>query len=1546
MKLKFTLIALLIGILSCKGQQFQAENLIFNVLSEEEKTCTLSGEVQDMLNITFTDSVYNSENGNIYKVTEISDSAFYGHSTEWISLPNSIKKIGKSAFANCQLTFAEIGGSVNHIGDYAFFNNQSSLRISNNNPEPALIGKEICNLNTTWIVPGMAVDSYKSQWGFERVFSNDTIKSLNIDQVRVKPGVPYKIHYKTEPENCYVKFEAKSGLISVRNDSIFASTLMDDCYASMNCFVLYKATAYSACSVYVEPLDSIKIDGIVYGILSESEVTVKKVTEECLENVKIPLSIKDETGRLYSVTQISEKAFFCNKKLKSVSIPASVREIGNNNFNGCNNLSQIIIEDSEQLLQSYGYSFDNGSVVDLYLGRDVSDHTLYFISNGVANLTISKYVTRFGESNLTSMPCLQIINCQNPVPIQLHKSIYSSMGQLKIVVPAGSEDDYKAAWGELFEGAIFISNSAIATKLSIEKYDSVVHSRIASQITYTVEPADALVYWTASNYSNVVNENGVVTTYYDGDYEFTITAHTLNGLTAQCEMRNESYMRFSNDVYVVPPGTTYQAKISTIDIAKGFKQVYSVSRDCERYLKVSESGLITGMSYGLGSIDVSLYDDNNLLMTRKNAYVEVKKYPSEIEISDSVIFVESGNKETITDLLLITPPNNVSYYLDWESADSTIAYVERSIPNYTAKGYRYYLHGNEPGNVKITGKSFNGLPLSFEARVYKEVDSSLVKENEYIKLGESKHFPVLDYFIESNQEISYLIDDPSIISIDDAGNVTGLSYGKTTVRVNLSPQRYSVTLTFSVCEYPDNVTLMNREIEIIGIGNSLPLVLNFQPNDAHVSRDILWEIENQDIARIVQKESLFQKEDGSYVSVPKYEVYAHGLGKTNFKGITPNGLEINGAITIKGFDFTVPSIQLTVGDEIDIPIDVSSNEILDCILWTYDSNIEINEKGHIIANSVGDYTLTGSGNLYGWEFKRSIRIYVRPKSGTLGITSQDLYMREKSNEELYIYYPWDETDHMGIWKIEDESVATLQYSYNDHARIKAISKGSTMLSYKSNSGLQTSVNIRVWSNASDLVLDKNEVSLNINDTCQIYAKIIPDDTNQIIKWSSDNPTIVSVNEQGILTALKGGNTRVTAYFNGISNYRYVDVSVKELPQKFKFPYYSMYIETGNYYFVNKYEISYQPSSSAVDRTILWEISDPSIVSIEETEEGYYFYGIKNGNATVTARTKNGLQSNIDIQVWSWASSVDIIPNEIDGKPGDSIQLECLLKPSNTNQIVYWYSDDNRVAKVNENGLVSIVGYGETTIYACVNEFMTMAECKIKSVLNPESVELSAEYIEVKRDSTLILLKDFIQILPEESANKSIEWVVNDENVLNIEEFNDEYHFHALKAVDTYAEAKTWNGIKARLDIHIYDIAHSISLSHTHADIEENKELLITAKTDPMELNEPIIWESSNEEVAIVSPEGLVTGLTSGTTIITAIANSQHNDENITAACLLNVYNRSDGVDGINEDGGVYDVYTTTGILLRANVRYDYIETLTSGIYILRKGNKSILLNIK
>lgn len=122
--------------------------------------------------------------------------------------------------------------------------------------------------------------------------------------------------------------------------------------------------------------------------------------------------------------------------------------------------------------------------------------------------------------------------------------------------------------------------------------------------------------------------------------------------------------------------------------------------------------------------------------------------------------------------------------------------------------------------------------------------------------------------------------------------------------------------------------------------------------------------------------------------------------------------------------------------------------------------------------------------------------------------------------------------------------------------------------------------------------------------------------------------------------------------------------------------------------------------------------------------------------------------------------------------------------------------------------------------------------------------------------------------------------------------------------------------------------------------------MITAKTDPIELNEPIIWESSNEEVAIVSSEGLVTGLTAGTTVITAIANSQHNDENITAACLLNVYNRSDGVDGINEDGEVYDVYTTTGILLRANVRYDYIETLTSGIYILRKGNKSQLLNIK
>lgn len=79
---------------------------------------------------------------------------------------------------------------------------------------------------------------------------------------------------------------------------------------------------------------------------------------------------------------------------------------------------------------------------------------------------------------------------------------------------------------------------------------------------------------------------------------------------------------------------------------------------------------------------------------------------------------------------------------------------------------------------------------------------------------------------------------------------------------------------------------------------------------------------------------------------------------------------------------------------------------------------------------------------------------------------------------------------------------------------------------------------------------------------------------------------------------------------------------------------------------------------------------------------------------------------------------------------------------------------------------------------------------------------------------------------------------------------------------------------------------SVTLDKTNANIEVDEALQLNATVLPVEAaNKNVIWTSSNPSVATVSSEGIVTGLTIGTTTITAT--SEDNNE-IKASCAITV----------------------------------------------------------
>ena len=82
---------------------------------------------------------------------------------------------------------------------------------------------------------------------------------------------------------------------------------------------------------------------------------------------------------------------------------------------------------------------------------------------------------------------------------------------------------------------------------------------------------------------------------------------------------------------------------------------------------------------------------------------------------------------------------------------------------------------------------------------------------------------------------------------------------------------------------------------------------------------------------------------------------------------------------------------------------------------------------------------------------------------------------------------------------------------------------------------------------SDVVLDTNKIYLGIGDSVTLNADVLPQDaTNKRVSWTSSDATVASVNEKGVVTALKSGVTDIVVVTDDGSKEAVCEVNVLDL----------------------------------------------------------------------------------------------------------------------------------------------------------------------------------------------------------------------------------------------------------------------------------------------------------------------------------------------------------------------------------------------------------------
>lgn len=379
----------------------------------------------------------------------------------------------------------------------------------------------------------------------------------------------------------------------------------------------------------------------------------------------------------------------------------------------------------------------------------------------------------------------------------------------------------------------------------------------------------------------------------------------------------------------------------------------------------------------------------------------------------------------------------------------------------------------------------------------------------------------------------------------------------------------------------------------------------------------------------------------------------------------------------------------------------------------------------------------------------------------ISLNKSELNLKKGQSEKLVVSYdPADTTDKKDVvWASSDTSVVSVAAD----GTVNALKEGTAEITAKV--GDKTAVcKVTVKEiHLNEISLSKAETTIAKGETETLKVIYNPEDTtdDKTVIWSSSNPEIASVKD-GVVTAIKAGTTEITAKVGDKTAVCKVTVNIPL--ESITISPSEMRLESGE---TKSFKVTYNPEDTTDDKTIRWNVEDNTIASVDENGN---VTGLKGGVTTVSATSANGLTVSAQVKVLIHTTGLEMSAKEAEVNRGEEIQLGVNFIPANTDDSkdVIWYSTDQEVAVVNQNGLVTGKKAGTAVIRAVAKDGGFTAECTVTVKEIPlEGIKFEEMFPEMQEGDSVHL---YIVYIPENTTDvKDVEWSSSDEKVATIED---------------------------------------------------------------------------------------------------------------------------------------------------------------------------------
>ena len=216
------------------------------------------------------------------------------------------------------------------------------------------------------------------------------------------------------------------------------------------------------------------------------------------------------------------------------------------------------------------------------------------------------------------------------------------------------------------------------------------------------------------------------------------------------------------------------------------------------------------------------------------------------------------------------------------------------------------------------------------------------------------------------------------------------------------------------------------------------------------------------------------------------------------------------------------------------------------------------------------------------------------------------------------------------------------------------------------------------------------------------------DTDLTVAWSSDNPTVATVSNTGLVKGIKVGTATITATSNYDSSVTatctvYVGPSVTGVTLSSTARAVALDSKT-------TLAATVAPSNAA-NRTVTWTSSNPAVATVSSTG---VVSGVSLGTATITVKTQDGGKTATCVVTVGPAVTGVTLNTTVRTVPvGATYTLVPTISPSNAaNKTVKWTSSNTAIATVSSTGVVKGIAAGTATITCTTLNGSKTATCTV------------------------------------------------------------------------------------------------------------------------------------------------------------------------------------------------------------------------------------------